>query len=47
MDTDWNTSAAGDAGVLNLVGEDRNSINEDIKPLLGSRKKTSLKIKAL
>jgi hypothetical protein len=47
MDSDWNTSAAGDAGVLSLVGDDRNSINEDINPLLGSRKRTSLTNKDL
>jgi hypothetical protein len=45
MDADWNTPAAGEGGVLNLVGGDRNRINEDIKPLLGSRKKISLKNK--
>jgi len=41
-----NRSAADDADVLNLVGDDRNRSNEDIKPLLVSRKKTDLKIKA-
>lgn len=46
MDSDWNTPTAGDAGVLNLVGYDRNRINADKKPLLGSRKKTSLINKA-
>jgi hypothetical protein len=46
MDSDWNKPAAGDGGVLNLVGDNRNRINEDIKLLLGSRKKTSLKNKA-
>jgi hypothetical protein len=46
MDSDRKTSAAGDADVLNLVGDDRNRSNEDINPLLGSRKKTALKIKA-
>jgi glycine cleavage system regulatory protein len=47
MDTDRNTSADDDAYVLSLVGDDRNRINENIKHLLISRKKTCLKIKAL
>jgi hypothetical protein len=34
MDSDWNTSAVGEAGVLNLVGDDRNNMNENIKPPL-------------
>jgi hypothetical protein len=42
MDSDWNTSAVGEAGVLNLVGDDWNNMNENIKPLFGSRK-TNLK----
>jgi hypothetical protein len=46
MGSDRNTSAADDADVLNLVGDNRNRSNEDIKTLLGSRKKTDLKIKA-
>jgi len=29
MDSDWNTPAAGNAGILYLVGDDRNRINED------------------
>ena len=47
MNSDRNTSAADEADVLNLVRDDRNRINEDIKLLLGSRKKTILKINAL
>jgi hypothetical protein len=37
MDSDWNIPAAAEAGVINLVGDDRNNMNENIKPLIGSR----------
>jgi hypothetical protein len=47
MNSDWNTSDSGDTDVLNLVGEERNTINEDTKPLLDSRKRDNLQIKAL